>query len=95
MGVLAGTASISVKPIFDYNVGTVLPTPPPLNNAGSNTWDSAIWDTALWDFGINGRSYPVATLGMGRVMAIGLSGSAANRINVVGLDVLFTEGGYL
>lgn len=94
-GVLAGTASISVKPVFDYNIDAQLPNPLPPPTTGESVWDSAIWDQSVWDYGLTGRSYPVGVAGMGRVMAIGFTGSAANRINVIGWDVMYTEGGLL
>jgi hypothetical protein len=95
VGVLAGTAAISIKPVFDYNIAVDLPAPSPQPNTGENVWDSAVWDLSVWDYGLTGRSYPAATLGHGRVMAIGMTGSAANRINIVGWDVMYTEGGLL
>lgn len=95
MGVLSGTASISVKAVFDYDIAATLPQPLPAPNPGENLWGIGIWNSSVWGYGLTGRSYPAATLGYGRVMAVGLTGSATSRINVVGWDVLYTEGGFL
>jgi hypothetical protein len=95
IGVLAGTAAISVKPVFDYDITIALPVPPVQPNTGDNLWGVGIWNSSVWGSGLTGRSYPASTLGYGRVMAIGLVGSANSRINVVGFDVLYTTGGLL
>jgi hypothetical protein len=96
-GVLSGKLSLTVKAVFDYNVGVSIPVPPPApSNSGVSLWDSAVWDNAKWDnFGINGVSYIAGTLGGGRVMAIGMTGSAGTRINIVGWSISYTEGGFM
>jgi len=95
VGILAGTASITVKPVFDYNVSPNLIIPPIIENTGDNYWHSGIWNSSVWGFGLKGRNYPSATLGHGRVIAIGMSGQASSRINVVGWDVAYSTGGFL
>ncbi len=97
IGVLAGGLNLRVKAVFDYAVTQSIPLPPPASpNSGGSLWDSAVWDAAKWDdFGISGVSYLSGALGGGRVMAIGMSGSAASRINIVGFDINYTEGGFL
>lgn len=94
-GLLAGTASIAIKVVFDYSIETELPTPLVIPSSETSEWDSALWDVAVWDYGVTGRSYPVGTAGIGRVMAIGLTGSAANQINIIGWDMGYTKGGLL
>ncbi len=94
-GVLSGTATFSVLPVFGYNIEAELPAGEPPPTSGESVWDSAVWDLSVWDYGVSGRGFPVPTAGMGRVMAVGLSGAAANRINVIGWDVMYTEGGLL
>ena len=95
IGVLAGTANINVKAVYDYAVETTLvpPTAPPAT--GANVWDSAQWDVDLWDFTAEGVSLPLGSLGIGRAIAIGMRGSAITRINIVGGDLSFTSGGFL
>ena len=95
IGVLAGTANINVKAVYDYAVETTLvpPTAPPAT--GANVWDSAQWDVDLWDFTAEGVSLPLGSLGIGRAIAIGMRGSAITRINIVGWDLSFTSGGFL
>jgi hypothetical protein len=62
---------------------------PPDDDAG--TWDVAIWgdDAPLASHGFRGA------VGMGRDFAIALRGTALTRTVLVGIDVLYTSGGFL
>ena len=95
MGVLAGTASFNVEAVYDYKIETRIPQPGNTPAAGLNVWDSAVWDSATWDFDVEGKSFPVGVLGIGRAVAVGIKGDATTRINIVGWDMLLTVGGYL
>ena len=95
IGVLAGTASFNVEAVYDYKIETRIPQPGNSPAAGINVWDSAVWDSATWDFDVEGRSFPVGVLGIGRAVAVGIKGDATTRINIVGWDMLLTVGGYL
>ena len=95
IGVLAGTASFNVQAVYDYKIETAVERPNSSPETGTNAWDSAVWDSATWDFDIEGKSFPVGVLGMGRAVAVGLRGDATTRINIVGWDMMLTMGGYL
>ena len=95
IGVISGTVSLAVKPVFDYDIASPLPNPPALPNSGLSVWDSAVWDTSLWDTPLGGQSFPVGVSGIGRTVALAVTGSADTRINIVGWDLLLQEGGYL
>jgi hypothetical protein len=95
IGVLAGTASVNVKAVFDYRVETPINAPPVVVIDGDNVWDSALWDVSVWDYGLSGRSIPIGALGMGRAVAVGMRGSAPNRVTLVGWDVMYDSGGLL
>lgn len=94
-GVLAGTASFNVEAVYDYKIETVIPSPGIQPESGNNVWNSAIWDESAWDFDVEGKSFPVGVLGMGRAVAVGIKGDAATRINIVGWDLIVSIGGYL
>ena len=95
IGVLAGTSQFNVKVVYDYSIeATVLP-PNLVPGQGNNLWDSAVWDTNAWDFGVEGQSFPVGVLGLGRTVAVAMRGNANTRINIVGWDIMYTRGGYL
>lgn len=95
IGVLSGTVSVSVDAVYDYNVSQQVTPPPVLPPNGEGLWDSAVWDDATWDQNLSGADYPSGALGVGRAVAVGLAGSASNRITVVGWDLMLTQGGYL
>jgi hypothetical protein len=95
IGVLAGTAAINVRAVYDYAIEQTVSPPPTVPSLGQNVWDSAVWDTDLWDFSVEGKSFPQGSLGIGRTFAVAMTGNANTRINVVGWDVLFNAGGYL
>ena len=95
IGLIAGTASLTVKAVYDYNLEEYISPPPVTAALGATVWDSAVWDSDLWDFSLKGKSFISGNLGIGRSFAVGMSGSASTRINIVGWDVLFNVGGYL
>jgi hypothetical protein len=92
IGVLAGTAAINVKAVYDYDVGNFILAPPQLPTAGGSLWDQAIWDDDVWDYGLIGANFPVGALGIGRSIAVGMKGSSATRLNVLGWDISYTTG---
>ena len=95
IGVLAGTANFNVEAVYDYKIGTDISQPQSSPAEGANVWNSAVWDSSTWDFDVEGKSFPVGVLGMGRAVAVGLRGDATTRINIVGWDMVLTSGGYL
>lgn len=95
IGILAGSASFNVNAVYDYKIETAIPSVDISPTAGVNVWDSAVWDSSTWDFDIEGQSFPVGVLGMGRAVAIGINGEATSRINIVGWDMILNMGGYL
>lgn len=94
-GVLAGTAAFNVEAVYDYRIETRIPAPTNYNPSSDSIWDSAVFDSSRWDFDVEGKSFPVGVLGMGRAVAVGIRGEASTRINIVGWDLLMTMGGYL
>ena len=95
IGILAGTASINVKAIYDYDLSTILKAPPVLGTGENSIWDTGIWDKDVWDYTLTGASLPVGAAGIGRAFAVAMKGSSATRLNILGWDVMYTEGDYL
>jgi hypothetical protein len=102
LGVLAGTASINVQAVYDYAVETIIPFPAALSAQGGSLWgasegdpDGAIWDENVFDYSLQGASIPIGSMGMGRTVAIGMAGSAATRLNILGWDISWQQGNML
>jgi len=97
IGVGAGNENIRVGAIYDYAVEQRIQRPAQNTTVGASQWDISLWDaeSSLWDLPIKGVSGVNGVNGMGRTVAIALAGSASERINLVGFDVTFTQGGFL
>ena len=95
IGVIAGTAAINVGAIYDYAFeATILPPVQPDIGSG-NLWDNGLWDYINWDFEQSAISFPLGALDMGRTVAIAMRGSSATRLNIIGWDLTYTQGGFL
>jgi hypothetical protein len=87
--------SFNTRAVWDYEENSAIPqSTAPLGTYGA-IWDTDTWDNAIWDATTEGRSYPKGALGLGRTFAIAMRGQANVRIEVIGWDVMFTEGGLL
>ena len=95
IGVLAGTAALNVRAVYDYAIEQEVLPPVSLATPGQNVWDSAVWDRDLWDFSVQGKSFAFGALGMGRTFAVAIRGNSNTRLNIVGWDCLFQTGGFL
>jgi hypothetical protein len=102
IGILAGTASLNVKAVYDYRIQEELLAPVPVSVSDSSLWgdevddpNGARWDQNVWDYSLAGASLPVGALGMGRAIAVGMKGSSATRLTLMGWDLLYTSGGPL
>lgn len=97
LGFIAGRASINVSAIYDYAIETEILLPPQLPVGGDNVWDGTLskWDGTTWDYAAKGVSFPIGSSGIGRTVAIAMRGSADTRINIIGWDITYTQGGFL
>lgn len=77
---------------FDVTGSNIAPTPPVV---GNNVWDSALWDSGVWG-GAQVQYSPIfGGSGVGTHMAIAFAGTSIQRINLIGFDVTYEEGGFL
>ena len=97
LGFIAGQASINVAAIYDYAIETEILLPPQLPVGGGNIWDGPLakWNEATWDYTAKGVSFSQGSMGMGRTVAVAMRGSADTRINILGFDITYTQGGFL
>lgn len=87
--------SFNVKAIYDYKEGTIIPLSSDALAEYGAIWDTSVWDEAGWDYTTEGRSFFKGASGLGRTYAVGMRGKANARIEIVGWDTLYTEGGFL
>ena len=95
IGVLAGNSNYNIKPVYDYDISAVVPTPVSLPSQDLSLWDTALWDEAIWGESVTGASLITGGSGMGRAVALAMKGSSDTRFTLVGWDVTFTQGGFL
>lgn len=95
IGVLDSISGMAVKAVYDYDTTASVTAPTPAPSTDTNVWGSAVWGTDVWGATPEGVSYPFGALGMGRTVAVATAGSANSRINIVGWDLMYTQGGLL
>lgn len=61
----------------------------------STGWDASLWDVAVWGGDLSPVQKLGGAVGMGTTVAIALRGSSTCRTILVGIDVLFRQGGLL
>lgn len=91
--VATATPAYTVKAAYDFKnqEGVAVSEPPPV---GGSTWDAALWDSDFWG-GVNAENYSSVggAWGYGRYVAVAMIGSARERTNLIGWDVMYTVGG--
>ena len=95
IGLLAGSSSITVKAVYDYDISEYISNNTPVKTKTLSTWDSAVWDLSQWDGSLEGKSFTYGASGLGRSFAVGMQGNSNTRINILGWDILFNSGGFL
>ncbi len=89
-----GAPSYAVEARYDYNEAPVLaPAAAPI--IGGSLWDAALWDIALWGTaGVVIQSTSGAT-GLGRAMALAMTGSSNTETLFIRADIMFDTGSVL
>ena len=90
----ANAPSFATLARYDYDFTeldavTIIP-----GNTGS-VWDTGVWDTATWGGAYSPTVIPRGGAGIGIAVAIGVRGTATSRTSLVGIDVMYDQGGYL
>lgn len=95
--VLSETAQPTVQSTARYGWDLDEPTPPGGAPTGvtTGTWDTASWDDDAWSGSFNPSQRLVGGSGVGRDVAIAIQGSAVSRTTLVGMDLMFEQGGLL
>lgn len=79
---------------YDFDIDEVESNPPYLTSEIAK-WDAAIWNLDNW--GGDAQSYIELSglAGMGRHIAIAMRGETADRLSLIGFDIMFDRGGML
>jgi hypothetical protein len=93
---LGGTVpSFNAEIVYDYAENAIIAQSTLVPLTSSALWDAAVWDVDTWGLATAAVSFTKGGLGIGRTMAVAMSGTANVRIEIIGWDVFFTEGGLL
>lgn len=87
--------SVNVKAVYDYDLSGEIDSPPASSSQLGSLWDSGIWDTSTWSAVAGPESFVRGTLGQGRMVAILMAGSSADRLTFVAWDIDYQAGGFL
>jgi hypothetical protein len=79
---------------YDFDVSVPLSVDPPPVTAGAK-WDTAIWDNSYWGGQFVTEQPVIGGNGLGRWVAIALSGRSSVNTNLIGFSVIFKRGGML
>jgi len=89
----SATPPFEVAPRYRYDFTELAPVS--ASGGGSGTWDGSIWDEDVWGGEYQASQQLRGGVGMGVDMAVAIRGTAVSRTVLVGVDVLYTQGGLL
>jgi hypothetical protein len=94
--ILSETPNANVRSTARYDYNVLEPAYVTGNGGGGDgAWDSAVWDAAVWGGAYSTTQALSGATGMGRAVSIAMQGNAIGRTVLVGVDVLFKQGGLL
>jgi hypothetical protein len=86
------TYNVGVRYDFDVVLPTIVNPSPPLVGA---IWDIAEWDEVYWGGQFVTEQPTVGAVGVGRFVAVVISGRSSVPTNIVGFNLLYKQGGLL
>lgn len=84
---------LAVEARYDYDLSGIADQTEAA--ASGNVWGVALWDAGTWTDDSLPASPARGATGLGSKVAVSLKGTARSRTTLVGVDVLYTTGGYL
>ena len=88
------TYSIAAR--YDYDISDPLAVPPPGVDQDSAVWDNSLWDQAVWSGGYQLDQPVRGGAGMGRSVAVLLSGTtSSDSVTLAGIEIMMDGGGLL
>lgn len=85
--------SYEVRPQYHYDFTEISPVS--ATGGGSGTWDGSTWDEDVWSGEYQASQQVRGGVGLGIDMAVAIRGTAVARTVLVGIDVMYTQGGLL
>jgi len=79
---------------YDFDVTVPQPIDPPPVTVGAK-WDIALWDVDVWGGGFVTEQPTIGAAGIGRWVAVALSGRSSVPTNLLGFNLLYKTGGLL
>lgn len=90
-----GSPGINLEARFDYDMADASASESAESVSGLATWDVSLWDVAIWGTSLVTLERVVASSGIGRAMAVALSGAANTDTGLIRIDLMFDTGGML
>lgn len=86
----------TTKFVYDYDLAEIQYETSTTALGTGSEWDVSLWDQALWGAGgVEAASTLNGSMGMGRSLAVAVSGKATERATLVSWDVMWNTGGML
>lgn len=86
--------AVSANARYGYSLSE-LPAVQPVAASGASSWDVGTWDASAWQDDYTATQAFISAEGYGADMAIAVRGRAICRTVLVGIEVFFSQGGYL
>lgn len=85
--VAEGEPSYRIKAFYDYDLSELVRAS--AAGSGSDVWDTGVWDTAIWGGGLGKFQELEGGSGMGRTVAIAMSGATTLQTTLVDVGVIY------
>jgi hypothetical protein len=93
VGVSAGAATYRIRAVYDYDIEAEAGTPTGVATSDAAVWGTAIWGTDVWGAQVAGSSVVLGTAGIGRTVALAMTGYSSERMTIVAWDGLLSDMG--
>lgn len=89
----SGRPAYETAPRYRYDFTELAPVS--ATGGGAGTWDNSTWDSDVWGGEYQASQQLRGGTGLGVDMAVAVRGTATARTVLVGVDIMFTQGGVL
>jgi len=90
-----GSPGANLEARYDYDMNAASASDSAATVSGLATWDVSLWDVAIWGSALVTLERVGSAQGIGRAMAVAMSGSSNTETGLIRIDTLFDTGGYL